>query len=366
MITVTDYLQSVASKVLAHALPIEVDQTVTFLAGGHNLDLAYAFAAECGARGIEAFVVTEPDFVADTKLRAAPLSSFRRKPRLLPGIVELSDWVVMMTGNRHDRAIFGEPELKERLVQIEQVGAWSFDHLLQSCLNTSTHLVAFLDPDLQQAQALGLGFDETKDRFLRSLDIDYEALTELGERIIAKLEGAGEIHLTSPKGTDLYLSTGQRPWVNDDGKLARPEGVTTYIHNLPVGEVFVAPLETSAKGMLIPEVLPGSRFKGLAIEFRGSMPAEISAQEGMEFLLPRLEQATGNPYCIAEFAVGTNPCGDPFLATEKAFGTAHVAIGQNTWLGGSNECSIHWDFLVDKPTVVVDGQCILENGKFAV
>ena len=366
MITITDYLQSVTKKVLDHALPIEESQTVTFLAGEHNLDLAYAFAAECGVRGIEALVVTEPDFVMDAKLRSAPLSSFARKPRLLPGIVESSDWVIEMTGSRHDRAIFSDPALKDRLVQIGEVSVWSIDDLLQLCLSTSTHLVAFLDPGLQQAQALGLSFGETKDRFLRSLDIDYGALTELGERLIDKLKGAEEIRLTSPRGTDLRLSVGQRPWVNDDGRLDQPEGVTAYVHNLPVGEVFVAPLETSARGVLAAEDFPGGRLKGLTIEFRGSMPAQMSAREGMEFVRPRLEQATGNPYCIAEFAIGTNPCGDPFLATEKAFGTAHVAIGQNTWLGGSNECSIHWDFLVDKPTVVVDGDRILEDGRFMV
>lgn len=130
--------------------------------------------------------------------------------------------------------------------------------------------------------------------------------------------------------------------------------------------MFVAPLETSARGVLVPEDLPGGRLKGLTIEFRGREPAQISAREGMEFIQPRLEQATGNPYCIAEFAIGTNPCGDPFLATEKAFGTAHVAIGQNTWLGGANECSIHWDFSVDGPTVVVDGERILEDGSFVI
>lgn len=73
----------------------------------------------------------------------------------------MSDWVIKMTGSRHDRSIFGDPELGERLAQIAKVDAWSLDDLLQLCLNTSTHLVAFLDPDLQQAQALGLSFDET-------------------------------------------------------------------------------------------------------------------------------------------------------------------------------------------------------------
>ena len=53
-------------------------------------------------------------------------------------------------------------------------------------------------------------------------------------------------------------------------------------------------------------------------------------------------------------------------ATEKAYGTCHVALGQNTWLGGKNECSLHWDFLIDKPTVTIDDQQVLKEGMFTI
>jgi hypothetical protein len=79
MITITDSLQSVARKVLDHALPIQESETVTFLAGEHNLDLAYAFAAECSVRGIESFIVTQPDYVLDAKLRDAPYGAAGRQ-----------------------------------------------------------------------------------------------------------------------------------------------------------------------------------------------------------------------------------------------------------------------------------------------
>jgi len=92
----------------------------------------------------------------------------------------------------------------------------------------------------------------------------------------------------------------------------------------------------------------------------------LSARKGLELIKSRLETATGNPYCIVEFAFGTNPCGNILLATEKAYGTCHFAIGQNTWLGGNNECSIHWDFLIDKPTVIAEDKLILKNGKYTV
>ncbi len=363
---VSENLQRIAGKVMERALPIQKGQTVTLMAGGHNLDLAYAFAAECAIRDIEALVVSSPDYVAEARLRKAPISSFQRMPKLTPKLVELSDWLILMTGSRHDGSIWSDPGLADRLIEIQRTSVWSIDHLLQLCLEMETCLVAFLDPNLQQAETLGLSFEETKERFLESLDIDYEALSDLGERIISAMDGAKEIHLTSPKGTDLTVHPGQRPWVNDDGRPDRVPGVTPFIRNLPVGEVFVAPLEDSATGVFLPEDFPGSPMRDVRIEFNAGALAQISARKGAEFLNARLAKATGNPYCIAEFAIGTNPCGDPLLATEKAFGTVHVAVGQNTWLGGNNECSLHMDMLVDKPTVTVDGECILEDGEFNI
>jgi len=366
MITVSDYLEKIAVKVLDNALPVKEKEKVTFLAGTHNLDLAYALAGECGARDIEALVVSEGDYLINKKFGKAPVSLFERMPGLILELIKASDWLVTMTGCFHDCSILREPHLRERLKEIGQKRVWTQDALLQSCLKNKTNLVAFLDPNLQQAQTLGISFEETREKFLSSLDIDYSALTELNEKIISKMKGVKEIHLTSPKGTDLYINPGRRPWINDDGKTTPPEGVTSYIHNLPVGEVFVAPMENLAEGILMAENIPGSQIENMKVEFRKDKPALITAEKGIETIKARIENATGNPYCIAEFAIGTNPCANPLLATEKACGTSHIAIGQNIWLGGKNDCSMHWDLLVDKATVRTDGEYILKDGKFLI
>jgi aminopeptidase len=171
-----------------------------------------------------------------------------------------------------------------------------------------------LDPN-QQAQALGKSYEETREMFLDSLDIDYPALTSLGQRIVNFMEKEGEIHLTCPKGTNLKLRANGRSWMNDDGKSAPVSAPDEYVHNLPVGEVFVAPIEDSAYGVLCPKNLPGSITPSIPIEFRGKEKAVVSAEKGFEFMKTRLEKAKGNPYCIAEFSFGTNPCGDMLLAT---------------------------------------------------
>lgn len=365
MFEVSKHLRNVARKVVDNAFPVEQDEVVLFSAGAENLDLAYAFAAELEARGIETLVRSEGDYLGITRLREAPLESFERIPRFTKDLIGTADWYVLMTGSRHDSSLFQDADLRERLLEMQTRSKWSFDSILQACLDTDTHLVAFLDPNLQQAQALSKSYVEARQMFLDSLDIDYEALSSLGEKIISIAKKGGEIHMTCPKGSDLRLRADGRFWINDDGKPNPPSApVTQYIHNLPVGEVFVAPIEDSAHGVVFPKSLPGQSVRGLRLEFDGGSKAKVSAEEGFEFVKPRLERATGNPYCIAEFAFGTNPCGDMLLATEKAYGTCHVAIGQNTWLGGENECSLHWDFLVENPTVTIDGAPIVREGEF--
>jgi leucyl aminopeptidase (aminopeptidase T) len=367
MFKVAERLRKVAKKVLDNALPIRGGQVAAFYAGYENLDIAYAFAAECEVRGIETLVQSRGDYINQTKLLEAPLGIFERVPKVPQALVDVADWFVLLTGANFDNSIFRKPELKERLLNVRKVSKWSTDALLQLCLKEKTHLVAFLDPNLEQARALGKSYLEVREMFLDSLDIDYQALTKLGRKIINVMQKGGEIHLTCPKGSDLRLQADDRPWINDDGKPLPPKAsVNQYIHNLPVGEVFVAPTEDSARGVVYPKSFPGGVYDGIRIEFKGKEPATVSAQKGFEFMKPRLEKATGNPYSIAEFAFGTNPCGNILLATEKAQGTCHVAIGQNTWLGGKNKCSIHWDFVVENPTVTIDDRPVLKNGKFIV
>ncbi|MCI0398788.1 MAG: hypothetical protein L0322_28200 [Chloroflexi bacterium] len=47
-------------------------------------------------------------------------------------------------------------------------------------------------------------------------------------------------------------------------------------------------------------------------------------------------------------------------------GTIHVAIGRNDFLGGKNLAPIHIDGVVSQPTVQVDGQVLIDNGRYRV
>jgi NADPH:quinone reductase len=70
----------------------------------------------------------------------------------------------------------------------------------------------------------------------------------------------------------------------------------------------------------------------------------------------------------AEFGIGTNPSAritGIVLEDEKVYGTIHIAFGSNKPFGGTTEAGVHIDCVVKFPTVWLDGEKIIENGKVA-
>ena len=65
---------------------------------------------------------------------------------------------------------------------------------------------------------------------------------------------------------------------------------------------------------------------------------------------------------LCEFGIGTNrkakvlPTGPIF---EKTFGTVHIGCGCNDTFGGSLAGDVHYDLIVQEPTVTLDGETVL-------
>src|SRR5690606_7177454 len=62
------------------------------------------------------------------------------------------------------------------------------------------------------------------------------------QRLVDRLEQADEVHIRG-NGTDLKLKVGGRTWISSAGK-----------RNMPCGEVFTGPVESSAEGVITYDV----------------------------------------------------------------------------------------------------------------
>jgi aminopeptidase len=180
--------------------------------------------------------------------------------------------------------------------------------------------------------------------------------------LIARLSRATELHLEAD-GTDLRLGVKGRTWINSDGR-----------RNMPSGEVFTGPIETSANGTVrftVRSSPAGVDVDGVELTFADGEVVAARADSGEDYLKAALATDPGAAR-LGEIGVGTNfgidrPTGT-ILFDEKIGGTVHLALGRSyPETGGRNKSAVHWDLICDLRqggTLTADGELVQANGRF--
>lgn len=208
----------------------------------------------------------------------------------------------------------------------------------------------------------------TADMAFRTLDVDYEKLKELTQKYVDSLNRGTQARLTSPRGTDLVVDLKNRTAILDAGQL-QEKGVNG---NLPAGEAFIAPPEGTAEGSLVFDgALAGWGMleEAIKIKVENGKAVEILNGEAAKWLNQSLEECGEKAYNIAELGIGTNEkakLSGNILEDEKSLGTIHVALGDNKGIGGEVEAGIHLDGMIMNPTIEIDGEEVIKEGKLTL
>lgn len=229
-------------------------------------------------------------------------------------------------------------------------------------------------PTPAQAEALSLPFEEYHDLVWRAFLVDLHGVAAECARVRAAFGRGRDVRLTTAKGTDMRMSVEGRSLRIDDA-IFTPEDLAgkETITNIPCGEVYMAPLETTANGVAVFDEIhaDGVRIRDLTCRFVDGRIAEFSSPLDDASAFGRmLDGHSGEPRVIAELGLGLNPevrkaVGSIFL-DEKIYGSAHLAVGDNYRYGGVNRSSLHFDMVMMKPTLVVDGTTVFDAGRVAV
>jgi aminopeptidase len=232
-----------------------------------------------------------------------------------------------------------------------------------SALRTAkTRWVLVRVPSDAMAQQAGMDVDEIMDLFFRAVLKDWTKEAEEYGRINALFEGGSEIRVTG-NGTDLRFSTIGRRFLVEDGRI-----------NMPGGELYTSPRESSAEGTIrfsFPGSFAGQTVTGITLGFVNGKVVSAHAEQN-EALLHRLLAMDEGASRVGEFGVGLNrtldrPVGDP-LFDEKIHGTVHLALGRSyAACGGLNDSALHWDLVTDlreKGEITVDGRQVFNAGRF--
>ncbi len=201
----------------------------------------------------------------------------------------------------------------------------------------------------------------TRDMMSRLVNIDFHDLDGFGGKLIEKLADSDDILVENAAGTHVEFSVKGRKWKNDNGNISQ-KGMHG---NLPAGEVFTAPVEESLNGRLVISLIDDKMGKGL-MEFEKGRLVYYEGRGIEEVINVIGDDETGK--IIGEFGIGTNPkariCPN-MLEAEKAFGTAHFAIGDSYGIG-INTSPYHYDALVDRVSIRSNGEYIIRDGKFLI
>jgi len=196
-----------------------------------------------------------------------------------------------------------------------------------------------------------------------SISADYEEVAKITKKICDMGENSKYATIIAPR-TKLSFEIG-RKWLNDDGIFELGE-----FGNLPAGESATAPTEGMTEGYCTIPIGWGSKnlTSNMKVEIKHGHIASIKGggEKGDE-----IRKAINNDSrrVIAEFAVGGNKNARnkyKTLEAEKMLGTAHIAFGDNTVLGGNNRSNIHVDLVIPDVTVYLDETMILKKGKLLI
>jgi leucyl aminopeptidase (aminopeptidase T) len=201
-----------------------------------------------------------------------------------------------------------------------------------------------------------------------SMNVDWKALAQMTAVIAKVVNTAAFVEIKTPNGTSLSFSKKGRQVFSDTGILTRKGS----FGNLPAGEVFLAPVEETARGRLVLEWGPTRQLESpITLTVENGYVVDISGKDAYaDHLRIRLSERKENGN-IAELGIGTNKAAnrpDNILESEKIFGTVHIALGDNSSFGGKVMTPFHQDFVFFKPTVTLihkDGRRkeILRAGK---
>jgi leucyl aminopeptidase (aminopeptidase T) len=216
-------------------------------------------------------------------------------------------------------------------------------------------------------QSMSINYEESLETFAGAVNVDYGKIKETGSTILERLRGKERVEITTPDGTDLAFSIKGRRVGMETGTLEKcySSGKECEVE-IPAGEVYVAPIEDSACGTLATDEVRDFGIQKLRMRFHDGRIIGFDAEKGRPAFERLLREARGDKDRIAEFGVGINYGMRPLglrIYDEKALGTAHIAIGNNTHLGGVNKASIHLDFILQKPTIRADKEVIMKDGK---
>lgn len=320
-------------------------------------------ARQIGRKG--AYVYQRLDFTGATGggvgawIETAPDELLEQLPPIDRHAIENIDCIIAVSAPENTRATSAIPT--PRMAALNR----AYRPAMERVVGGNLPWVGCQFPCPALAQEAGMGLREFEDFLYGACLIDWDAERARMQVVKDRLDAANEIRIVGA-ATDLTLSLEGREGKIDAGGA-----------NIPGGEVFYSPVETSATGEIafseFPAVYDGRELTNIRFRFEDGVVVEASADREQDFLNEVLDTDEGARR-LGELGFGCNPGITRHMKNtlfdEKINGTVHLALGNGfEFLGGTNESNVHWDIVKDLRQggrIYADGELVLEDGDWRI
>ncbi len=369
-------LRKKLAKRIIDSMNMKADETLQIRAGLHTHDLVEQMALEALKIGIHPSFMTVSDDYTKAVYHHVPTKYLRATSRLALKSVEALNNTIRIESPK-------DPRIMENISQTKIAASIEGNRPIRKKMDLykiKWNYVGF--PTKEMAEKLGVRFSLLRKFIFDGILIDPKALQKKALPIYKELLGARSVHVFDEYGTDLTLRMAKRKIMIADGLIGDEDIKKGDIGlNLPDGEVFTTPFETTGHGKLVSpkrtDWLTGKMIEDIELVFeKGRLNMQKTSAGKNEHLLKgtikhclkidRKNEKVIRTTNFAELGIGLNPIIDRIigylLCDEKIGGTVHIAIGMNKdkAYGGTSSSVLHWDFITNKG---VNIEVTYSNGK---
>jgi aminopeptidase len=358
---------SFVEKVVKSCLRIGKDDKVTIFAWRHMLDLAEAFAVECERAGAHVHTeVTTDDLWYDSVLNR-PMDYVETPDPFDLAIAGIATVSISISGPENPERMIGVPA--ERWMALSRADRPSYEKLFCRKVRMAEINLGYVTS--QRAKIYGFDYPTWKKNVEEATDVEYEKMQELGRKVANVLEKSRMVKITDPDGTDLsFTLEGKKAHIYDGVIDDEDIKIGAVYATLPAGYVAAVATETSAHGVLsssVPHANAGMLVQGITLRFEKGKLTSFEGDKNIDVVRNMWKKGIGDKDKIGWLAIGLNPKAKlGYINNQIVLGTATVGIGFNKELGGTNESDYALSVTDAKPTVKLDGETIIKQGKLTL
>jgi leucyl aminopeptidase (aminopeptidase T) len=362
-------LAALAHRIAITSAGVKAGDVVVVAGGKHTIPLMEAIAIEAQKAGGMINLFLSSDSVTRSYYRDVAEDHLAQAPTFFGDWVRTIDvWIGLPGEEDFPSLLAGIPE--SRVAKAMEAG-----QMLNEVINRSGVRFVYVGyPSPGAAKASRMPYETLERQHWAGVGADYGAIAARGRALKALLDGAREVRVTAPGGTDLTFAVGDRAVLVNDGIVTEEDAkgavLLARFASLPGGEILIAPPERSAKGKV---VVPRHRCKDtplteVSFELDRGRVRNLRASQGAGCLKRDLDAFGEAAMVFGTFAIGLNPDlqvienGADFRPSAAA-GLVTLGIGANEWLGGANKTQGGFHFPIVGATVIADGKVLVREGR---